>query len=71
MECPDAGLDPVHLGIVVRYHMLESRDKGPILVLSGSCAIVNGEQIKWAKAHGFVDTAVRVENILDNKNKEM
>lgn len=48
----------------------EGSDKGPILVLSGSCAIVSGDQIKWAKAHGFADAAVQAENLLDSEKKE-
>ena len=48
-------------------------DKGPILVLSGSCAIVTADQIKWAKTHGFIDLAVPIENLFDTakKKKEM
>jgi len=57
-------------GILAEPHLQEGSDKGSIVVLSGSCAIVNGDQIKWAKAHGFGDTAVRVENLLDSKKKE-
>jgi uncharacterized protein YgbK (DUF1537 family) len=44
--------------------------KGPILVLSGSCAIVTADQIKWAKTHGFIDLAVSVENLFDSAKKE-
>ena len=47
-----------------------SSDKGPILVLSGSCAIVTANQIKWAKTHGFIDIAVPVESLLDAAKKD-
>jgi len=51
-------------------YSLDGSDRGPIIVLSGSCAIVNGDQIKQAKAHGFADAAVRAENLLDSQKKE-
>jgi 3-oxoisoapionate kinase len=44
-------------------------DKGPILVLSGSCAIVNAGQIQWAEANGFTAIGVRVQELLDAEKK--
>lgn len=57
-------------GVPAKTKITKGSDKGPILVISGSCAIVNGDQIKWAKAHGFADAAVRAENLLDSEKKE-
>ncbi len=39
--------------------------RGPILVLSGSCATVSGEQILWAKNNGFYDLPISPHNLLD------
>jgi len=39
--------------------------RGPILVLSGSCATVTGEQILWAKKNGFHDLPLYPHNLLD------
>ena len=38
--------------------------KGPILVLSGSCATVTGNQIMWAKKNGFVDVKILPQDLL-------
>ena len=38
---------------------------GPLLVVSGSCAMMTGRQIEWASAHGYIEIAVRAENIFD------
>jgi len=40
-------------------------DKGPILVLSGSCATVTGDQILQAKQHGFFDVKILPQHLLD------
>jgi uncharacterized protein YgbK (DUF1537 family) len=39
-------------------------DRGPLLVLSGSCATVTGEQIRWARKNGFVDVAIHPQDML-------
>jgi uncharacterized protein YgbK (DUF1537 family) len=39
-------------------------EKGPILVLSGSCATVTGNQIMWAKKNGFVDVEILPQDLL-------
>lgn len=39
-------------------------DRGPLLVLSGSCATVTGEQILWARKNGFVDVAIHPKDLL-------
>lgn len=41
-------------------------DRGPILVVSGSCATVTGEQILWARKNGFFDVAIHPHNLLDS-----
>ena len=40
-------------------------DRGPILVISGSCATVTGKQILWAKNNGFHDFPISPHNLLD------
>jgi len=40
-------------------------DKGPLFVLSGSCATVTGEQIRWAAQNGFAEVEVRPRLLLD------
>ncbi len=44
-------------------------DRGPLLVLSGSCATVTGEQIQWARQNGFVDAAIQPQDLLDDDKK--
>lgn len=44
-------------------------DRGPILVLSGSCATVTGEQIQWARKNGFVDVSIQPLDLLDYDKK--
>jgi uncharacterized protein YgbK (DUF1537 family) len=39
-------------------------DRGPLLVLSGSCATVTGEQIRWARKNGFVAVAIHPQDLL-------
>ena len=39
-------------------------EKGPILVISGSCATVTGKQITWAKKNSFIDVEVRPQDLL-------
>jgi uncharacterized protein YgbK (DUF1537 family) len=43
--------------------------RGPILVLSGSCATVTGEQILWAKNNGFYDHPIYPHNLLDSGSR--
>ena len=43
--------------------------RGPILVLSGSCATVTGEQISWAKKNGFHDCPIDPQNLLDSAKR--
>jgi uncharacterized protein YgbK (DUF1537 family) len=40
-------------------------DRGPILVVSGSCATISGEQILWSKDNGFYDIQINPPNLLD------
>jgi uncharacterized protein YgbK (DUF1537 family) len=42
----------------------------PILIVSGSCATVTGEQIQWAKDNGYVDIAVRTDRLLDPNQRK-
>ncbi len=42
----------------------EETDRGPLLVLSGSCATVTGEQILWARKNGFFDVAIHPPDLL-------
>jgi len=44
-------------------------DKGPLFVLSGSCATVTGEQILWAVENGFVDIGIQPWKLLDAGDK--
>ncbi len=44
-------------------------DRGPLLVLSGSCATVTGEQIRWARKNGFDDLAIQPQDLLDSDQK--
>jgi uncharacterized protein YgbK (DUF1537 family) len=43
--------------------------RGPILVLSGSCATVTGEQISWARNNGFYDCPIYPQNMLDTARR--
>ena len=43
--------------------------RGPILVLSGSCATMTGEQISWAKKNGFHDYPIDPQNLLDSAKR--
>jgi uncharacterized protein YgbK (DUF1537 family) len=40
-------------------------DRGPILVISGSCATITGEQISWSKDNGFYDIPIHPQNLLN------
>jgi len=40
-------------------------DKGPLFVLSGSCATVTGKQIQWAVDNGFTGIGIRPQRFLD------
>jgi len=44
-------------------------DKGPLFVLSGSCATVTGKQIRWAIDNGFVDIEVQPQKLLGPVDK--
>lgn len=46
-------------------------DKGPLFVLSGSCATVTGEQILWAVENGFVDIGIQPWKLLDPGDKPL
>lgn len=48
----------------------KSKDKGPILVLSGSCATVTGEQILRAKQQGFFDLKILPQDLLVQERKD-
>lgn len=50
----------------MRLHDKVGNDRGPLLVLSGSCATVTGEQIRWARKNGFVDVAIHPRDLLDS-----
>ena len=57
-------------GILSKHAGIDTSEKvgdvrGPILVLSGSCATVSGEQILWAKNNGFHDYPIHPHNLLD------
>jgi len=43
--------------------------RGPVLVLSGSCATVTGEQISWARKNGFHDYPIYPQNLLDSARR--
>lgn len=42
-------------------------DKGPLLVLSGSCATVTGKQIKWSTENGFVEIRVCAADLMETE----
>lgn len=65
--CKAAGLLPERSKLRLPDKM--GTDRGPLLVLSGSCATVNGEQIRWARKNGFVEVAIRPQNLLDDDKK--
>lgn len=58
----DTGLIPVSRA---HYDDKNASNKGPIFVLSGSCATVTGKQIQWAVENGFVDIGIQPQNLLD------
>lgn len=43
----------------------KASDKGPILVLSGSCAEMTSRQILWAIDNGFIDVSIQPQKLLD------
>ncbi len=45
--------------------------KGPLFVLSGSCATITGKQIRWAVENGFVDVRIQAEKLLDPAEKSL
>jgi 3-oxoisoapionate kinase len=47
----------------------EVSDRGPILVISGSCATITGEQILWSKDNGFYDIPICPQNLLDSARR--
>jgi len=61
-------------GVLSKHTRIETSGKmgdvrGPILVLSGSCATVTGEQILWAKNNGFHDYPIYPHNLLDSARR--
>jgi uncharacterized protein YgbK (DUF1537 family) len=46
--------------------MKHSGKRGPILVVSGSCAAISGEQIEWAAAHHYVQIGIQTEKLLED-----
>jgi len=65
--CNAAGLLPERSKLRLPDKM--GTDRGPLLVLSGSCATVTGEQIRWARKNGFVDVAIHPQDLLDDEKK--
>jgi uncharacterized protein YgbK (DUF1537 family) len=65
--CSEAGLLPESN----KLHLVDKAgsDRGPLLVFSGSCATVNGEQIKWARENGFVDVSIQPSDLLGDDKK--
>ena len=61
--CNEAGLLPER--DKMRLPDKVGTDRGPLLVLSGSCATVTGEQIRWAQKNGFVDISILTQDLLD------
>lgn len=47
----------------------EVSDRGPILVVSGSCAVISGRQILWARKNGFAEIAVHSDKLLTPETK--
>jgi uncharacterized protein YgbK (DUF1537 family) len=47
----------------------EVSNRGPILVISGSCATITGEQILWSKDNGFYDIPIYPQNLLDSARR--
>jgi len=62
--CNEAGLLPER--DKMRLSDKVGTDRGSLLVLSGSCATVTGEQIRWARKNGFVDVAIHPPDLLDS-----
>ncbi len=44
-------------------------ERGPILVISGSCATITGEQILWSKDNGFYDIPINPQNLLNSTRR--
>ncbi|MGD9410389.1 MAG: four-carbon acid sugar kinase family protein [Desulfobacterales bacterium] len=65
--CNEAGLLPAR--DKMRLPDKAGKDRGPLLVLSGSCATVTGEQIRWARKNGFVDVSIQPQDLLDYDKK--
>jgi uncharacterized protein YgbK (DUF1537 family) len=65
--CNKAGLMPER--DKMRWPDKAGADRGPLLVISGSCATVNGEQIRWARENGFVDVSIQPQDLLDDDKK--
>ncbi len=64
----DAGLIPLNQAGSDDENATE---KGPLFVLSGSCATVNGQQIRWAIENGFVDVEVQPQKLLEPTDKSL
>jgi uncharacterized protein YgbK (DUF1537 family) len=65
--CREGGLLPER--DKMRWPDKGGNDRGPLLVLSGSCATVTGEQIRWARGNGFVDVSIQPQDLLDDDKK--
>jgi uncharacterized protein YgbK (DUF1537 family) len=65
--CDEAGLLPQRGKMRLPDKM--GTDRGPLLVISGSCATVTGEQIRWAHENGFVDVSIQPQDLLDDQKK--
>jgi uncharacterized protein YgbK (DUF1537 family) len=65
--CNEAGLLPERDRM--RWPDKAGTDRGPLLVLSGSCATVTGEQIQWGRENGFVDVSLQPQDLLDYDKK--
>jgi uncharacterized protein YgbK (DUF1537 family) len=44
-------------------------DRGTILVISGSCATITGEQILWSKDNGFYDFPISPHHLLESTRR--
>jgi uncharacterized protein YgbK (DUF1537 family) len=64
----NAGLIPASQ---VAFDGESASDKGPLFVLSGSCAAVTEKQIRWAVENGFANVAIQPHDLLDPANKSL
>jgi len=47
------------------------QNREPIFAVSGSCADITGDQIRWAGDNGFDTLAVQTESLLDDEKREI